>query len=149
MIGRLLGVVPITAWLMVAALAVAGWQWWQADRYQAQAAQAITELKQSEARADALAGALDWQREQIQQLSETLDRRDEQLATITADIRASRDALTTLERNDAATRDWSAEPVPDGIADWVRQLADDAVADHAGADGARASDRATTGSGQR
>lgn len=120
MIGRLLS--SVTPWLLAALIGVAVYQGMQAMRYEAERDRAMDRVERAELRTEALQRGMEWQREQLAATREALTIRDEQLATITREIRARQADLDNLERSDAATADWSDQPVPDAVRRWVRDL---------------------------
>lgn len=112
-IKRLLG--NAMPWLLAGLLGFAAYAYAQANRYEAERDTAIQQ-------ADMFAASLAWQKQQTIALSNALARRDDQLQQIADGLDAQQLSLDILERDDEPTRDWSAEPVPNAIADWVRQL---------------------------
>ena len=130
MIARLLRAVPLWAWLIAAAALAGGLGWLRLEAVTAQRDAALAQVETAEARAAALQSGLDY-RAEAQRLNAALAEREESLAEASEEIQAKRDALAQLERNDAAIRTWSDEPVPDAVRSWVRQLGTEA-GDHAG-----------------
>ncbi|WFM72947.1 hypothetical protein [Halomonas sp. CKK8] len=120
MITRLL--TSVTPWLLALLIGVAVYQGMQSMRYETERDRAMERVERAELRAEALQRGMEWQRDQLAATREALTIRDEQLATITREIRASQAELDNLERSDAATADWSDQPVPDPVRRWVRDL---------------------------
>lgn len=120
MISRIL--TSVTPWLLALLIGVAVYQGMQSMRYEAERDSALERVERAELRVEALQRGMEWQRDQLAATREALTIRDEQLATITREIRASQAELDNLERSDAATADWSDQPVPDAVRHWVRDL---------------------------
>lgn len=112
----------VTPWLLALLIGVAVYQGMRAMQLEAERDQARARVERAELRAEALQRGIEWQREQLAATREALIIRDEQLAAITQEIRASQAELDNLERTDAATADWSDQPVPDAVRRWVRDL---------------------------
>ncbi|MHB0774289.1 hypothetical protein [Halomonas sp. WWR20] len=108
----------VLPWLLAALLAFGVYQHTVAKRYKA-------ERDTATQRADTLQSALAWQQAQASALSRALTERDAQLTRSQQTIINKLDSLDTLERDDEPTRDWSAEPVPSAVHDWVRKLSED------------------------
>lgn len=109
-------------WLLAVLIGLAVFAGMYAKQMAAERDAAVERTERAEQRADVLSSALAWQRRQNEIVNDALTERDEQLEQIASDVRARRDALDTLEADDADMRDWSAEPVPDAARDWVRDL---------------------------
>lgn len=120
MINRIL--TSVTPWLLALLIGVAVYQGMQSMRHEAERDRALERVQRAELRADALRRGLEWQRDQLAATREALTIRDEQLAVITREIRASQAELDNLERSDAETADWSDQPVPDAVRRWVRDI---------------------------
>lgn len=118
----LLRQIPATVLLVIALAAAVVYQYAQTERYQAERDTAQARVTRAEERAEALGEVMDWQRDQMRSLARALDTRQAQITADAQAMTAKRDALTALERDDAPTRDWSAEPVPSAVADWLRDL---------------------------
>lgn len=112
----------VTPWLLALLIGVAVYQGMRAMQLEAERDQTQARAERAELRAEALQRGIEWQREQMAATREALIIRDEQLAAITREIRASQADLDNLERTDAATADWSDQPVPDAVRSWVRDL---------------------------
>lgn len=123
MIRRLLG--SATPWLLAGLIGLAVYSHMQAQRYAAERDAAVERTQRAEQRAELMRRGMEWQRDQIATLNAVVAEREATLDEIASDMRASRQALTTLERYDAPSRDWSSDPVPDGIRDWLRDLSRD------------------------
>lgn len=109
-------------WLLAGLLGFAVYYYTVADRYEA-------ERDKAEMRADALKSAIDWQRDQIMILQASLAEREALIQADREDIALKLDSLNALERNDEPTRDWSAEPLPAAVGDWLRKLPEDGSAE--------------------
>jgi septal ring factor EnvC (AmiA/AmiB activator) len=120
---RLARLVPAWLWLALAASLLFGAGWLRLQQVEAERDRAIAQLEASRGEMDALEKALTWRREQAQRQAAALAEREQALALADETIRAHRDALAQLERDDAETRDWAAEPVPDAVAEWLQRLA--------------------------
>lgn len=116
-------------WLLAALLGFAVYQYMQAARYSAERDAARAQAETNAARAAALQSALDYRRAEAERLDAALTARDQAIAEANNEIQAKRSELAELERNDAETRDWAAQPVPDATAGWVRNLGAEAAAD--------------------
>ncbi|MDW5376826.1 hypothetical protein R6258_07815 [Halomonas sp. HP20-15] len=125
-------------WLLAALLGFAVYQYMRADTLTAERDAAQERVDRELARSAALQSALDWHRKQEVLINRVLSEREDALGAIASDMAAQRQSLNTLERNNAETRDWAAQPVPDSVARWVRQLGADAGADRDDAERAAA-----------
>ncbi|UQI41919.1 hypothetical protein [Vreelandella venusta] len=99
---------------------VAAYLYWQRVTDQRDAYQAEAERQRE--RAEILQEHQQWQRQQIETLSDALAERDRALTIIADDIRASTAALQQLGESDAEAREWLDSDLPAGITDWVRGL---------------------------
>lgn len=105
---------------VVGALLVSGYAYWQHVTGERDAYQAEAERQRD--RAEILQEHQQWQRQQIETLHSALAVRDATLTEIAEDMRASNQALEELGEQNAEIRDWLDRGVPDGVADWVREL---------------------------
>lgn len=80
------------------------------------------EAERQSIRAEILREHQQWQRQQIDKLSSAMATRDETLIAIRDDISARTAALKQLGESDAEARNWMDSDLPNGIADWVREL---------------------------
>ena len=87
----------------------------QRDAYQAEA-------ERQRERAEILQEHQQWQRQQIETLSNAMVERDRKLSAIAEDISASTAALDQLGEQNAEIRAWLDRDLPVGIGDWVREL---------------------------
>lgn len=120
-----LRLVPNWVWLALLATAAggAGWVYHQgvvAERDTARAAAATAQAESA-----ALTSALHWRRAHAQQLLEALQQRQQALDDARDEIRYHREALEALEQSDDQVRDWAADDLPAGVADWLRRAQDD------------------------
>ncbi|MFC0268566.1 hypothetical protein [Kushneria aurantia] len=67
-------------------------------------------------------GTIQWQRSQFAATIQALEQRDAALQQVAERIRMQREQLDQLETSDAQTSDWLDQPVPAGVAGWVRDL---------------------------
>ncbi|MDR5867288.1 hypothetical protein QC818_10850 [Halomonas koreensis] len=134
---RLLRLIPGWVWAALLAVALAGGGWLYLQGLEAarnlaaaerDAAQADLERTQGEVAA--LTSALEWRRENARNLLAALEQREQALADARETIRGHLEALDRLEEDDAEVGDWAAQPLPDAVARWLRQLG---AADGAGA----------------
>ncbi|MFI0472957.1 hypothetical protein ACGLWX_09610 [Halomonas sp. HMF6819] len=128
MIGRWLS--SFTPWLIAGLIALLVFQFQYAQQMDAERQLAELREEHERNRADIL---LENQRDLRQQnatLNRSLAERDRLLGEIADDMSASRTALEQLGETDAESRAWMDEPVPAGIAEWVRQLQTGAARDY-------------------
>lgn len=125
-------------WLLAALLGFAVFQYMRAATLTAQRDTAQERFDREVARSAALQSTLDWHRQQKILINRVLSEREVTLDAIASDMGAQRQTLDTLEQNNAETRDWAAQPVPDSVARWVRNLGAEAGADRDDADRAAA-----------
>lgn len=147
MITRLMRLIPMWVWLLMAAAIAARAGWLHLQAVTAERNAAMLKAVQAAQRADVTTAALAWQLAQALALSDGMAARDRALADAQADIQASRDALVRLEREDAETSNWSDQSVPVAIVGWVRSLArssDDTCANEAECSGASARSTASS-----
>ncbi|WP_136247946.1 DUF4200 domain-containing protein [Halomonas borealis] len=142
-----LRLVPGWAWVGLLAIVLTWLGWLQLERVTAQRDAALAELNSTRGEIAALESGLEWRRENARRLMAALEQREQALTAARETIRGHREALDRLEDDDAEVRDWLSDPVPGGVADWVRQLrgphdADPGDTSGAGdADGSAASSR--------
>ncbi|MFI0472253.1 hypothetical protein ACGLWX_05955 [Halomonas sp. HMF6819] len=111
-----------TPWLIAGLIGLLVFQFQYAQKLDAERELAEVREEHERNRADIL---LENQRDLRQQnatLNRSLAERDRLLGEIADDMSASRTALEQLGETDAESRVWMDEPVPAGIAEWVRQL---------------------------
>lgn len=140
---RLLKLVPSWAWLALAAVLAVGAGWLRLEHVTAERDAAHTQLEASRGEVAALESALEWRRENAQQLMAALDERERELAEARETIAAHREALDKLEEEDAETGDWIVQPVPDAVDGWLRQLRETDGTDPGDANGAAQPDGAS------
>ncbi|MCP1312987.1 MULTISPECIES: hypothetical protein [unclassified Halomonas] len=127
MIGRLLnGAMP---WLLAGLIGLLVFQFQYAQRLDAERQLAEAREEHERNRADILLANQRDLRRQNETLNRSLAERDRLLGEIADDMSASRTALEQLGETDADSRTWMDSPLPDGIADWVRQLQTGAARD--------------------
>ncbi|MGM0703874.1 MAG: hypothetical protein ACQEUG_15950 [Pseudomonadota bacterium] len=119
---RLLKLVPGWAWMALAAALAVGAGWLRLEHVTAERDAAHARLETSRGEVAALESALEWRRENARKLRDALDRREQALAEARKTIQAHRAALAQLESTDAETGEWVAQPVPDAVSGWLRQL---------------------------
>lgn len=123
MIVRLLS--SLTPWLLAVLIGIATYAGMQARHYAEQADNAEARVARAEDRAAILLEHQRWQRQQISNLGSALQTHDEQLQRDDALLDLVRQAVRDLERDDAETGDWAAQPVPAAVGDWLRTLSGD------------------------
>ncbi|KIN13477.1 MULTISPECIES: hypothetical protein [Halomonadaceae] len=107
--------------LVVGGLALlSAFLYWQHITSQRDAYHAEAERQRS--RAEILQEHQQWQRQQIETLSNAMVERDRKLSAIAEDISASTAALDQLGEQNAEIRAWLDRDLPVGIGDWVREL---------------------------
>ncbi|WP_162500806.1 hypothetical protein [Modicisalibacter coralii] len=144
MIGKLLRLVPGWAWLALLAAVAGALGWWRIEALTAQRDAARAQAEKSEDLAAALQSALDYRRAEAQRLNAALADREAALSDANEQIDAKRRDLRQMEKTDAETRDWAAQPLPVGVGDWVRRLGEDRAG---GDDAERAAAPADTSTG--
>jgi len=137
MIRRILA--SVTPWLLAMLIGIATYAGMQARHYADQAAEAEVRVVRAEDRAEILLEHQQWQNRQLERMTAALQARDDQLQRDDQLLDLVRQAARDLERDDAETSDWAAQPVPAAVGEWLHSISADA--DGAGgsdADGAPA-----------
>ncbi|MEQ5770017.1 hypothetical protein NFH98_20815 [Halomonas sp. H33-56] len=119
LVKRLTG--PLLPWLLLAAVVVIGGLAWRADALSDDLADMAIKRDRAEEAAEVARTALAWQAEQVERMAEAIKQRDARIARGEQAIAERREALRRLEDDDA-TSDWTADPVPAGVRQWVRDL---------------------------
>lgn len=112
--------VRFAPWVILAGGLYAGATYVQVLNNERDALQA--DLEQSQQQAEVWHEQYAWQREQTERLVDTLDRRNDQLASIRDDINESREALANLGMQNEQIKKWLAGDVPTGVVEWLRAL---------------------------
>ena len=120
MISRLLG--GVMPWLLAALIGLLVFQYQLLQSADAERDTAVLQAEHAQERAEILQEHQQWQRQQIETLSNAMADRDRTLTAIRDDIRASTSALQSLGESDAEARDWLDGDRPGVITDWVREL---------------------------
>ena len=122
MLSRLL--TRVMPWALVIALIVGIGLMWRLNGLQAELEQAQQQHAKTQAALDITAATLAVQVEHNRRLVEALDVRERELndgAQRIDRLRAQAEALGVNDA-DSDSRAWAGQPVPIGVADWVRRL---------------------------
>ena len=122
MLSRLL--TKLIPWALLAALVVGIGLMWRLNGLQAELEQAQQQHAKTQAALDITAATLAVQVEHNRRLVEALDVRERELndgAQRIDRLRAQAEAMGVNDA-DSDSRAWAGQPVPIGVADWVRRL---------------------------